>query len=472
VCTLGPAEKSLSDIIALARAGMDCARINFSHGTLVEHENKIQMVRAAESRLDLYIPVMQDLPGPKLRVGILRNDSVFIKKGASVVLDTLHDNQVSSDEIPIKYRSLENYVSPGTTIFMADGSIKLEVISVETGKIKCKCIVGGVLESEKGVNIPTLAADFNTFTESDENFLRFGIKKGVDLVAVSFVRSANDILIVRKRANEFGGNPMIIAKIEKKDAVYSIEDISIKSDAVMVARGDLGVENPIEEVPIIQKKIIMVCRRNGVPVITATQMLESMVNNPTPTRAEVTDIANAILDGTDALMLSEETAIGSYPVECVRVLNKVSILTEMNMQRGMLPDDKVTPDNLIDALSRGANTLANDMHAKLLVSLNDSVPMVARIARFRPRAPIICITSTIQQARKLRIVWGVFPEILKLSDPIHRLGSAVALLSKEWSLKEKERMIIVSSDISLSKHEGELIFVAQAKGDGGNKNKG
>ncbi|MDG6933448.1 MAG: pyruvate kinase [Nitrososphaerota archaeon] len=462
MCTLGPAQASVNDVVVLARAGMDCARINFSHGDLGEHARTIRFVRSAESRLHSHLPVMQDLPGPKIRVGILRDGSVLLKRGERVILDTANDTQVASNEIPIKYRGLENYVLPGTKIYLSDGSIKLDVISAERGKIHCRCVVGGKLQSEKGVNIPTLSADFKTFTEADDRFLAFGIENRVDLVAVSFVRSAQDIVDVRKRARELGGDPMIVAKIEKKDAVDNISEISSVSDIVMVARGDLGAENPVEQVPVMQKKIIALCRARGIPVITATQMLESMVNNPTPTRAEVTDIANAILDGTDALMLSEETAVGSYPAECVGVLHRVSLLTEANMKRDTIPDDQGATDNLVDALGRGSDLLAKDMGAKLLVSLNDSTSVVSKIARFRPKAPIVCITSTVEQARKLRMVWGVFPKILRLADPMHRLGSAVATLSKEWSLKKGERMIIISSDVSLSNHEGELIFIVQA----------
>ena len=407
VCTIGPSTWSTGMIEKLIKSGMDCARLNFSYGKHSEHLRTINLIRKISTKLGKHILVIQDLPGPKIRVGKLNKGFVYLGKGSSLSLTT--ENIVGNEKkIPIKYDDLPRYITPGKTIFLSDGSIRLKVLETSDTDIKCKCELGGELLSGKGVNIPHLNQDFRSFTDLDKQHLEFGLKSDVDLVAVSFIREAADIGRVRKFIKKKNKTASIIAKIEKKQAVGNIESIIQVSDAVMVARGDLGVEIALEQVPIIQKSIISDCNRNAIPVIVATQMLESMVNNSVPTRAEVTDIATAIFDGTDSVMLSEETSIGKHPIECVDVLNRVSVTTEQKMlsnskyaaKSGFLHED------IRDAVSEAANQISLDIGSKLLVSPTNSGEMPSRISRFRPKAPIIALTNNHQLLRKLKIVWG------------------------------------------------------------------
>lgn len=425
VCTLGPATNSEKMIHKLVLAGMDCARLNFSHGTLDEHHELISIVRRVSLKTGKQVAILQDLPGPKFRVGNLPQQSIQLKKGATVLLTSLSKESNEKDGknivIPLRSNELPRYAPAGGMIFLSDGQIRLKILNSTKTTIECKCEIGGTLYSGKGINVPTLKRGFRTFTKADRKFLAFGLENDIDLIAVSFVRSASDIELVREFAEKRTGGkdtPPIIAKIEKRDAVDNIDQIVNVSDAVMVARGDLGVENPLELVPELQKQIISRSNNAGVPVITATQMLESMVNNPTPTRAEVTDAANAIFDGTDALMLSEETAIGKYPVECVETLNRVAINAEERMIKEQYHKQFLKPKengdgqrNLAapEAIFRAAVSISNEIGASSIVTLLESIKDVSRISRLRPSSPTVAISSNQAHLRRLRIVWGVEP---------------------------------------------------------------
>lgn len=410
VCTLGPASSTAATIGTLVRTGMDCARLNFSHGTPDEHFRLIEEVRRASRVTGRRVAVMQDLPGPKLRVGKLRGGSLQITKGSSVSLTT---KPASSDSsmIPIQSKDLPKYVKVDGTIFLSDGAIKLKIFDTTETDIRCRCEIGGTLLSEKGINIPDLKHGFKTFTQRDKRYLALGLEHGVDFVAVSFVRTAGDIeevgAFIRGKKK---GKPMIVAKIEKKEAVDNIDQIIEATDVVMVARGDMGVENPIEEVPELQKSIISKCRSKGVPVITATQMLESMVDNARPTRAEVTDVANAIFDGTDAVMLSEETAVGRYPVECVQVMNSVALKAEEMMLDGETIGrlDSSQREGPADALSEAAYRVSLDIGANVIAVQSEDETILPRISRFRPRAPILFASVSEEKLRKSKIIWGVY----------------------------------------------------------------
>lgn len=468
VCTIGPATSSSQMIERLARAGMDCTRLNFSHGTHSQHLRLIKLIRKVSEKIGRQIAIIQDLPGPKLRVGRLKDGSVHIRKSSSLSL-TSQDIVGDEKKVPIRYDGdLARYVASGSAIFLSDGSIKLRVLASKNPEIRCKCEIGGELLSGKGVNIPNLKYDFETFTDQDRKHLEFGLKNDVDLVAVSFVRRAEDIQKIRKfvKRRKRDGEPSIIAKIEKKEAVDNIEDIIHASDAIMVARGDLGVENPIEEVPIIQKLIISHCNRMAVPVITATQMLESMVNNSRPTRAEVTDIATAIFDGTDAVMLSEETAVGKHPVECVNVLHRVSLTAEEKMLgngKHAVRGDFLHED-IRDAVSEAANQISLDIGASLLVSPTNSGDLAPRISRFRPRAPIIALTDNLKSIRKLMICWGVYPiEIGRTDNLTELLDASVSRLVREKLVRRGDKMVIVCDNVKLSREIGELLFVFECR---------
>jgi pyruvate kinase len=447
VCTLGPASRSSTMIERLVRAGMDCARLNFSHGSPEEHLKVIKRIREVSRRTGRLVAVMQDLPGPKLRVGRLKHGSLALKKGSRVVITTRAGDEDGA-EIPIESEALSRRVRAGSKIFLSDGSIALKVAATTESKIECVCEVGGVLLSGKGINVPGVDLGLQAFTDRDRRHLAFGLEHGVDLVAVSFVRSADDVKRVRRFVKKGGSEVLIVAKIEKKEAVVSISEIASASDAVMVARGDLGVENPIEEVPEIQKAVIAHCRREGVPAITATQMLESMVNNSSPTRAEVTDVANAILDGTDAVMLSEETAIGQHPVACVEVMDRVAIKAEEKMlaDKGMMAITAIRPSDLADAFSASVWRLSEDIGASAIVVQSGDEAIIPKVSRFRPSAKVVHISGEEGQLRRSKIVWGVFQERAKGTQTSESsFDSSVRNLLGAGYLGEGDRAVFVRS---------------------------
>lgn len=463
VCTIGPSTSSASMIEKLAKAGMDCARLNFSHGTHLEHLQAINLIRKVSKKIGREIAIIQDLPGAKIRVGKLENGSIFLKKGSFLSLTT-RDIVGDEERIPIRYDGLPKFISKDSTIFLSDGSIRLKVLKTNTTEIKCKVEIGGVLSSGKGVNIPHFKHDIETFTELDKENLEFGLKNDVDLIAMSFVRRASDIQDVRKFVRRKNKDCAIIAKIENEDAVDNIESIIQASDAIMVARGDLGAEITIEQVPIIQKLIISHCKRMAVPVITATQMLESMVNNSSPTIAEVADIATAINDGTDAVMLSDETTVGKHPVDCVDVLHRVSLTVEEKMfsnAKHTVKSDLLHED-IRDAVSEAANQISLDIGSKLLVSPTIAGIMPSKISRFRPKAPIIALTDNQKTLRKLMMVWGVYPLLIKRTQNLTKLlDTSVSRLFKEKLVKHGDKIVIVCDNAELSKQMGKLLFIVE-----------
>jgi pyruvate kinase len=327
ICTIGPASDSDQMIEKLAGAGMNIARLNFSHGTHKQHAANIKAVRQLSSRLGLPLAILQDLPGPKIRTGRLKRESVRLKEGSDFILT---NKDVVGDEhiVSASFFSLPKDVNPGDIILLNDGALELEVVSTTDSDVRCKVIVGGVLTPERGVNVPGVRLSVSPVTDEDLRHLAFGLEHGVDFVALSFIRETGDVVKVRQFIQAKGANVPLIAKIEKYEAVHNIDEIIAEVDGIMVARGDLGVEMPLRRVPLVQKEIISRCNRVGKPVIVATQMLESMVHSPYPTRAEVSDVANAIFDGADAVMLSEETAAGEYPEEAALTMARVAIETE------------------------------------------------------------------------------------------------------------------------------------------------
>ncbi|MBF0504823.1 MAG: pyruvate kinase [Candidatus Omnitrophica bacterium] len=335
VCTIGPACRAPFKLEGLIKSGMNVARLNFSHGDFGEHAENIRNIRAAAGKIGRPVSIIVDLPGVKIRVGSLLNDAVILKKHEDIVLTTR--NVVGTDTlIPVEYKRLSRAVSRGSIIYLNDGFIQLKVIKTDDHDVFCKVITGGKLLSHKGLNLPGAKLRINPITERDLQIVDFALKQGVNIFGLSFIESAKDIDQVRQFAKKRGKTVYLVAKIERQGAVENFDKILKAADAIMIARGDLGVEVPIEEVPIIQKKLIQKANIMGKPVITATQMLESMVQNVRPTRAEVTDVANAILDGTDAVMLSEETAIGEYPLEAVRMMARIAKFTQKNRPLGHL----------------------------------------------------------------------------------------------------------------------------------------
>ncbi|MCL5026758.1 MAG: pyruvate kinase [Chloroflexi bacterium] len=408
VCTLGPATQSPSGIEKLIEAGMDVARLNFSHGTVEEHAASIAAIRSISERLGKPVAVLQDLPGPKIRTGRLAAPYVTLKDGASFTLTT---DDIAGDEhrVSVTLPSLPHDVRPGHVIFLDDGALRLHVVSVSGNDVECLVIHGGVLRAEKGINVPGVTLSTPSFTDQDWRFLEFGIEHGVDFVALSFVRSAADVKQVRLFLAQREASIPLIAKIEKHEALDNIDSIIAAVDGIMVARGDLGVEIPIQKVPVAQKNLVRKCNQVGKPVIVATQMLESMIHAPSPTRAEVNDVANAIFDGTDAVMLSGETAIGEYPVDTVNMMAQIALETE-----SALPYERMLAErgaNLVpetdDAIAYAACHTAQQLGAAAIIAFTTSGSTARRVAKYRPRAPILALTPSPAVQRRLALSWGV-----------------------------------------------------------------
>lgn len=412
ICTIGPASESPEKLIALIRAGMDVARLNFSHGTREEHLKKIETIRQMAERLGKPVSILQDLSGPKIRVGKVKEGGVELKKGEAFLLTT---REIMGDErgVTVSYAPLPKEVRVGDTILLSDGTIELRVLGSNGQNVQCQIVVGGVLTSHKGVNFPTRSILAPAFTEKDHQDLLFGIKHGVDLIALSYVRGAEDIEKVRTLLEKESADLPIIAKIERKEALDHMDEILRTSDGIMVARGDLGMETPLEKIPNVQKKLIRKANALGKPVITATQMLRSMVDHTQPTRAEVTDVVNAIYDGTDAVMLSEETASGQFPVEAAQMMAKISQAAEDEfpfdqfLKRGMKDEE-----DLPQAISHAASSLAKQVKAAAIVTPTESGSTARWVSRLRPRQPILALSRHLSTIRRLNLCWGVYPIVV------------------------------------------------------------
>ena len=406
VCTIGPACSSDKVLEGLIRAGMNVARLNFSHGDYASHRRVIRKIRQLERKLDQPVAILQDLPGPKIRIGAVAGDRVRLQNRRPFVLTT---RKILGSElaVSVNFGGLTEAVKNGDPILLGDGEIELETVEVQDHEVKCRIVVGGILGSHKGIHFPKGSLNIRALTRHDKQDMTFGIEQNVDMVALSFVRNAEDILYARRDLKKRGASIPLIAKIEKHEALEDIDGILENVDGIMVARGDLGLEIAQERIPAVQKMIIGKANRLGKPVITATQMLRSMVWNPRPTRAEVTDIANAILDGTDALMLSEETAAGDYPLEAVKTMAVVAEETETILDpRQRFSDLKKT---VPEAISLGALSLARDLQVKAFLIPTTSGSTARLIARYRPRQPIIAVSPERQTVKMLCLVWGVYP---------------------------------------------------------------
>ncbi|GAB5602850.1 pyruvate kinase [Thermus sp. FJN-A] len=412
VATLGPASSSKEVIRGLVEAGADVFRLNFSHGTPEDHRNRVALVREVGEELGKTLSILQDLQGPKIRVGRFREGRVELKAGQPFVLTRA---PVEGDEtrVSLTYQGLPEDVAPGQVLLLDDGRIRLRVEGVEGDEIHTRVEVGGVLSDHKGINVPGADLSIPALSEKDIRDLALGAELGADWVAVSFVRTRDDLLLARHYLARYGSRARLMAKIEKPSAVERFEEILEEADGVMVARGDLGVEMPLEEVPIVQKRLILRCIAAGKPVITATQMLESMVQNPSPTRAEASDVANAIFDGTDAVMLSAETAAGAYPVEAVAMMAKIARAVEASpefLQKLNVLRPAPTPTTQ-DAIAQAADDIVEAVGAKAIVVFTATGSSARRIARTRPQVPILALTPSPEVQRQLALVWGVLPRL-------------------------------------------------------------
>ncbi|OUM96133.1 MAG: pyruvate kinase [Thermobacillus sp. ZCTH02-B1] len=411
VCTIGPASESLEMTRQLIEAGMNVARLNFSHGDYEEHGNRIRNIRQASRELGKTVAILLDTKGPEIRLGKLAEEPIELVAGEFVTLTT-EDILGDRHRIPVTYRGLPRDVKPGDTILLDDGLIGLKVVEVRDTEIRCEIQNSGPIKSKKGVNVPGVAISLPGITEKDANDILFGIEQGIDFIAASFVRRASDVLEIRELLERHNASHIqIIAKIENRQGVDNLDEILEVADGLMVARGDLGVEIPVEEVPLVQKMMIEKCNRAGKPVITATQMLDSMQRNPRPTRAEASDVANAIFDGTDAIMLSGETAAGKYPVESVRTMARIAERAEaaLEYREIFLRRASGQQTTVTEAISQAVANSALDLDADAIITSTESGYTARMVSKYRPKAPIIAVTPSEHVMRTLQLVWGVIP---------------------------------------------------------------
>lgn len=448
VCTIGPASDSVETLKQLIHNGMNVARLNFSHGTHEDHAKRVEMIRQAAAEVGIDVGIMLDTKGPEIRTGLLEGNKIELKTGNTMVLTT---EQVpgTAERLSVSYQGLPGDVSPGTRILIADGLVELEVVSAENTEILCKIINGGEIGSQKNVNLPGVVVNLPAITEKDTLDIYFAVEKGLDFIAASFIRSASDVLAVRKVLESKGSDIQIIAKIENHQGVENIDEILKVADGVMVARGDLGVEIPTEEVPLIQKMLIQKCNRLGKPVITATQMLDSMINNPRPTRAEATDVANAIFDGTDAIMLSGETAAGKFPVEAVAIMDKIAVRTERALGfEELLGRKEISPMRTVtDAISHATCTTALDLGATAIITSTKSGHTARMVSKYRPRARIIAVTPRMEVVRKMTLVWGVMPLLESETRNTDEMIAAAIKASLSANLIKCGDLVVITAGI-------------------------
>lgn len=450
VCTIGPASESIDKLEALIEAGMNVARLNFSHGDYEEHGNRIKNIRQAAKKLGKTVAILLDTKGPEIRTGVLKDGVAEIEKGNTVYVSMDASIEGSAERISVTYPDLIHDVEVGSKILLDDGLIELEVTEVlkDANELKTVALNSGILKNKKGVNVPNVSVNLPGMTEKDAEDIKFGIKEGVDFIAASFVRRASDVLEIRGLLEENNATHIqIIPKIENQEGVDNIDAILQVSDGLMVARGDLGVEIPPEDVPIVQKQLIVKCNNAGKPVITATQMLDSMQRNPRPTRAEASDVANAILDGTDAIMLSGETAAGDYPVEAVKTMSNIAKKAETSINHKAMLDarSKASEMTITDAISQSVNHTAMNLGVDAILTPTVSGFTARMISKYRPEAPIVAMTFDERVSRSLALVWGVetiVGELLYTTDDV--LDEAIERGLATGYFKRGDRVIITA----------------------------
>ena len=450
VCTIGPASESPQTLEALIKAGMNVARLNFSHGTHAEHLRKIESIREIADRFRQPVAILQDLAGPKIRIGKVKEGGAELRRGEKFLLT---NRQIMGDEkgASVSYPSLPSEVKPGDRILLADGTIELQVLGSDGQDIECRVVVGGILTSHKGINLPTGTILAAAFTKKDHEDLLFGIQQGVDLVGLSYVRDASDIEAVKKFLKKESADIHVIAKIERKEALENIDAILLAADGIMVARGDLGMETPLEKIPHVQKMLIRKANGSGKPVITATQMLRSMVDHTQPTRAEVTDVVNAIYDGTDAIMLSEETASGRFPVEAVQMMAKIAQAAEEEFPFDQfLMREPGGETDLPRAISRAASLLAGAVRASAIVTPTESGSTARWVSRLRPRQPILALSRHLSTIRRLNLCWGVYPVLVSDWKDTDDMLERSKKMPKELGMASDGEKIVIIAGVPIS----------------------
>ena len=407
VCTLGPVSENEETLRELIKNGLNVCRLNFSHGSHEEHKGRMDLVKKLREELNMPTAILLDTKGPEIRTGKFDAPEVLLEEGQTFTI-TMKDVMGNKEMCTVSYKGLANDVKAGDTILIDDGLVGLTVKEINGDDIVCEVQNSGIVKNHKGVNVPGVKVNLPAITEKDRSDIEFGIEQGIDFIAASFVRKVSDVLAIREILEENNATHIkIISKIENQEGVDNLDEIIEVSDGIMVARGDLGVEIPTEEIPVVQKLMIKKCNEAGKPVITATQMLDSMIRNPRPTRAEVTDVANAIYDGTDAIMLSGETAAGKYPVEAVKTMATIAKRAEETMRNRRTKINK--SKNVTDAISYATCTTAMDLDARAILSSTASGHTARMVSKFRPDCPIIATTSDESVRRQLSLTWGVLP---------------------------------------------------------------
>jgi len=447
VATIGPATSAPDVLEAVVRAGMDGARLNFSHGTQVEHAERARAVRQLQAEVGRPLALIADLQGPKLRIGELASPLV-LQRGDEIVV--VGGEASRNGELPVSPAVIGEVLRPGNDVLIDDGAVHLLVEEVVDGRARCKVVLGGVVAAHKGVNLPGVPLPIPSLTPKDIDDLEFALDLGVDFVALSFVRSAADIRELRTRVEAAGSHAQVIAKIEKAEAVEALDEILREADAAMVARGDLGVEIGSDSVPLLQKRIIASALQYGTPVITATQMLESMLEEPEPTRAEASDIANAILDGTSAVMLSGETAIGQYPLEAVAYMDRIARAVEPSLgYRHQLPDASDEP-TIGRAMSNAACDLAEALRATAILVPTFSGKTASAVARLRPHRPILGLTHHRYALQQMAIEWGVSPLEIPLCNDVEDLWSRSLEAARDSGIVEPGDRVVITAGTAVN----------------------
>ncbi|HLR43171.1 MAG TPA: pyruvate kinase [Pseudogracilibacillus sp.] len=451
ICTIGPASESPKKLRKLMENGMNVARLNFSHGTYDEHRERIVNIRKIAKEMNKTVAILLDTQGPEVRTKTFKDGEAFLKRGETVTI-TMHDVEGTKDRFSVSYDRLIDDVEVGTMITLDDGLIALEVTEIdhENKEVITKVINSGMIKNRKGVNIPNVHLNLPSMTKKDEEDIVFGVKEGVDFIAASFVRSPNDVFKIRKLLDDNGGQTLqIISKIENREGVDNFDKILAASYGIMIARGDLGVEIPAEEVPLVQKDLIHRCNLAGKPVITATQMLDSMQWDPRPTRAEASDVANAILDGTDAIMLSGETAAGDFPIESVETMNIIALKTETGLDHDQLLKYRTRSSSITitDAISQSVTYTAANLGVSAIITPTQSGHSARMISKYRPKAPIIAVTFREEIKRRLSLVWGVEPVLSEQAYTTDGLLDVAVNKGLETNLFERGSKVIITAGV-------------------------
>ena len=463
VATIGPATQNKEILRQLILAGATTLRLNFSHNDHDYHQNSIRLIRQTAFELNQPVAILQDLQGPKIRLGQFANGPITVQPGDVFIL-TSREVECNQTISYVSYEHLADEVPEKARILMDDGKVEMlvEKVDKENKDLHCRVVVGGVLSDRKGVNFPGVYLSVKALTEKDKRDLMFGLDQGVDWVALSFVRNPQDILEIKGLIASAGKNVPVIAKIEKHEAIEDMEEILSLCNGVMVARGDLGVELPPEDVPILQKRLISTANRLGIPVITATQMLDSMASNPRPTRAEVSDVANAILDGTDAVMLSNETAVGKYPVEAVATMATIAERIEREPTIPKVLSEK--KQSVTNSISSAVSHIAQELNAAAIMSLTKTGSTARNVSKFRPQIPIVAVTPHVDVARQLQLVWGVKPLlVLDLASPNQTFQSAVNVAQENNWLKDGDLVVMTAGTLQGVAGSTDLIKVEMVK---------